>query len=447
MICFTAVRWVQADNGRKQHPGNKAVNRRATAAGLAPGRRRQTRTSLWAGDPGLGRYLGGDYDWLRVEAITGGGGQTCGRDGVDFSLNAGQRELPVRPVSRSPYMGDNPAGKLLRSVEGGAYWVAVAPALARLPTALGYRMACWRGDLLFRCQTGKRTELARNVRLVLGNELSPAAQQQVVRDWFRLLSCGVVDVKRLRRGARPLRRLVEIRGREHLEAALAAGKGAILCSAHFGSHASGLSVLHASGFPVTHIGRWDHNYNYDHRVNYNRRVGVSPLERWFWERVYTRPVLRYRQRPNIEPWSGRPQVAMQAAAVLRANEVLSISIDAPPLDNERARAVDVPFLGRRAQLLPGVVTLAQLTGAPVLMGFLYRGADYRHQVWEISAPVPLEGETATAFGGCVAEVSAAIRRSPAHWNFWHTVDFARLGLIEPQRDRSPAAEPRRDGRS
>ena len=69
-------------------------------------------------------------------------------------------------------------------------------------------------------------------------------------------------MKRLRRGARPLRRLVEIRGREHLEAALAAGKGAILCSGHFGSHASGLSVLHASGFPVTHIGRWDHNYNY-----------------------------------------------------------------------------------------------------------------------------------------------------------------------------------------
>ena len=77
------------------------------------------------------------------------------------------------------------------------------------------------------------------------------------------------------------------------------------------------------------------------------------------------------------------------------------------------------------------MTLAQLTGAPVLMGFLYRGADYRHQVWEISGPVPLEGETATAFGRCVADVSAAIRRSPAHWNLWHTVDVSRLGLIEP----------------
>jgi lauroyl/myristoyl acyltransferase len=348
---------------------------------------------------------------------------------VDFSLDADQRELPVRSESRSPRMADNPAGELLRGVEGVAYWAVAAPVLARLPAALGYRIACWRGDFLFRCQAGKRTELERNVRLVLGNDLSPAAVQQVVRDWFRLLSCSTVDVKRLRHGARPLRQLVEIRGQEHLEAALAAGKGAILCSAHFGSHASGLSVLHASGFPVTHIGRWDHNYKY---TFHHYTVGLSSAKRWFWNLVYTRPVLRYRQRPNIEPWPGRPQVAVLAAAALRANEVVSISIDAPPLDNEQARAVDVPFLGHRALLQPGVVTLAQLTGAPVLMGFLYRGADYRHQVWEISAPVPLEGETAAAFGRCAAEVSAAIRRSPAHWNLWHTVDVARLGLIEPQ---------------
>jgi hypothetical protein len=65
------------------------------------------------------------------------------------------------------------------------------------------------------------------------------------------------------------------------------------------------------------------------------------------------------------------------------------------------------------------------------MAFLYREADYRHQVWEISAPVPLEGGTATAFGRCVDEMSAAIRRSPAHWNFWHTVNVARIGLIDP----------------
>ena len=152
-------------------------------------------------------------------------------------------------------MGDNRARRLLRTAKRAAYLAVVAPAVGRLPAALSYRMACWRGDWHFRCQAGKRTEMARNLRLVLGDELSPAAAQQVTREWFRLGSCGAVDLMRLRRGTQPLRRLVKIRGREHLAAALAAGKGAIVCTGHFHSRDSGFSVLHASGFPVTTIGR------------------------------------------------------------------------------------------------------------------------------------------------------------------------------------------------
>jgi len=108
---------------------------------------------------------------------------------------------------------------------------------------------------------------------------------------------------RLRHRARPLRRLVHIRGREHLEAALAQGNGAILCSAHIGSYDSGFSVLHASGFPVTTIGRWQHNYT----------AGLSSAERRFWDLVYARRLRRHRHRPNIEPWAGRVAAAWEAA--------------------------------------------------------------------------------------------------------------------------------------
>jgi len=324
-------------------------------------------------------------------------------------------------------VGDSRAERALRSAEGVAYWGAAAPLLSWLPTALGYRMACARGDWLFRRQDGKRTELARNLRQVL--ELSPAAVQQVTWDWFRFASCQAVDVKLLRGQAEPLKRLVEIQGREHLEAALAAGKGAIVCSAHFGSYDTGVSLLHASGFPVTNIGRWQYKYT----------ARLSSAERRFWDLVYGRPLRRHRQRPNIEPWPGRVEVAALAAAALRANEVVTIAIDAPPLDSDRARAVEVPFLGRRARLLPGLVTLAQLTGAPVLTGFLYRSADYRHQVLEISPPVPVGGEAAPAFGRCAAAVSTAIRRSPAHWVYWASrADLANLGLVASAQDGSPA---------
>jgi lauroyl/myristoyl acyltransferase len=329
-------------------------------------------------------------------------------------------------------MSESRAEKLLRSVEGVAYWAAVAPTLALLPAALGYRIAGRRGDWEFRYRHGKRDELVRNLRQLLGDELSPDVARQLARDWFRFASCEAIDVMRLRYRARPLRRLVEIRGREHLDAALAKGKGAILCSAHFGSYDSCFSLLGASGFPVTTIGRWQHNYT----------AGMSSAERRFWDLVYARRLRRHRHRPNIEPWAGRVTVGAQAAAILRANEVVTIAIDAPPLGSDADRTVEVPFLGRRARLVPGAVMLAQLTGAPLLPGFMYRAADCRHQVLEISAPVPMEGDTATAFARCAAEVSNAIRRSPAHWNYWASRgDLADLGLIPPAGDGSPAVRP------
>jgi len=77
-----------------------------------------------------------------------------------------------------------------------------------------------------------------------------------------------------------------------------------------------------------------------------------------------------------------------------------------------------------------VVTLAQLTGAPVLMVFMHRQADYRHQVLDISPPVPADGGPAAAFGRCVAAMDTAVRANPAQWVYWaNTADLATLGLL------------------
>jgi lauroyl/myristoyl acyltransferase len=327
--------------------------------------------------------------------------------------------------------------RLLYAAEGFAWWAAAAPVLARLPAAAGYGVARRRGDWLWRRQTGKRAELARNVQRVLGSELTAAAVHDLTREWFRNASCEALDIKRLHGSGRALRRLVEIRGQEHLDAALAQGRGAIVCSAHFGSFDSAFSMLGACGFPVTTIGRWQHNFT----------VGLSSAERRFWDRVYARPLRRHRNRPNIEPWTGRFDVAARAASTLRAGEVLTIAIDAPPIDSDLNRAVEVPFLGRTARLLPGAAAIAQATRSPVLMCFAYRRPDYRHQVLEISAPVPTDGDAATVLGRCVAAMSAAIVRSPAHWRYWASpADLATLGLLpaEPEESPAPAAVPLAD---
>jgi lauroyl/myristoyl acyltransferase len=328
---------------------------------------------------------------------------------------------PRRPrPGRAGWPGSVRAGRLLFQAESVAYWLITAPLIAFLPARLAYRVACWRADWTFRFWPEKRSEVVRDLRRVLGEELSPEEAERLARDAFRIRTCEVIDLMRLRGRARSLGRLVEIRGREHLDAALAGGRGAIICSAHFGSYMGAFSLLHASGIPVTTIGRWWWKYP----------PGGSSAEQRMWELIYARRVLRHRQRANIEPWPGRVQVAAQAAAALRGNEVVTICSDAPPLDAELTRTIEVPFLGRQARLLPGVVTLARLTGAPVLMAFAHRSADYRHQVLEISPPLPMQGETATAFEQCVAMMDAAIRANPAEWDFWFEPnDLARLGLL------------------
>jgi KDO2-lipid IV(A) lauroyltransferase len=212
---------------------------------------------------------------------------------------------------------------------------------------------------------------------------------------------------------------VEFRGREHLEAAMAAGKGAILCSAHYGSYESAFSLIHASGIPVTEVGRWWWHYD----------PNASPAIRRFWDFAFARRVLRYRQGPNIEPWAGRIMSGVQAIRTLRRNEVVLICTDAAPQEGDESRIVKVPFLGGEATFLPGVVPLARSSGAPVLMVSVYRLADYRHQVVEISPPISLEGELQEAFARCAAVMDATIRTNPALWTTWEEDHgLADLGL-------------------
>ena len=144
---------------------------------------------------------------------------------------------------------------LLRRLEIFAYWL-VAPLVARLPSKLAYGIACRRGDWLFRDWLEGTAIITRNLRQIFGETLSPAEAERVAREAFRAGSCDVIDIMRLRSRTRPLRKLVEIRGREHLEAAIVEGKGAILCTAHFGSYDTAFSLIHADGFPVTAIGHW-----------------------------------------------------------------------------------------------------------------------------------------------------------------------------------------------
>lgn len=307
-------------------------------------------------------------------------------------------------------------------LELAIYHLVIVPLVAFLPAPLAYRLALLRGDWRYRWDRAKREEIMRSLEVVLGEQLSPIERTHVARDFFRMRSCQPVDVMRLSGKGRLLTSLVEIRGLEHIKDALAAGKGAIIASAHFGSFGPAFSLLGAYGFPITVIGRYP--------TPFASNLKRSAIERFFFRQLIQKPVERHRHRPTIEPRAGRLDMAVQAASILRQNELIAICLDpAVARAEDRARAVQVDFLNGKALLLPGAVSIAQLMRTPVLMTFMHRSADWRHQVLEISPPMSLEGDTVTAFGRCLAVVESVIRQNPAHWHCWNFFSLFWLGLL------------------
>lgn len=315
--------------------------------------------------------------------------------------------------------GKSKLEQILCKLEKLLYILVIVPLVAFLPAPIAYRIACWLGDWAYRYDTFICEQIMYCLKEVLGDRFSTAEYSQFTRDFFRRRYCEAIDMMRLAGRGSALKRLVEIRGLEHLEAALATGKGAILCSAHFGFFNGGFSLLGAWGFPITVVG--DQKSKSD--------PSISLFMRLFWRFSIENRVARHRRRPNIQPAKGSVEAALQIAETLRSNEVIALAIDVPTAREDHGRAVTVDFLGHKIPLLPGGVSIAKVTGSQVLTLVMHRSSNWYHQILEIY-PVLIDDDIENAFKRCVAIVEAPIQRNLAHWNGWENPkSLVELGLL------------------
>ncbi|HEV2106105.1 MAG TPA: hypothetical protein VGU27_10280, partial [Candidatus Eisenbacteria bacterium] len=115
-------------------------------------------------------------------------------------------------------------------------------------TAAGLARALARGAFALR-PPARRAAEANLQRLLPG--ASGAERTALAREAFAHFALTLVDFLRLRRLPRAaLLDAFEIRGREHLEAARAGGRGVIVLSAHLGCWEWGAAWLGASGVPL-----------------------------------------------------------------------------------------------------------------------------------------------------------------------------------------------------
>jgi KDO2-lipid IV(A) lauroyltransferase len=318
---------------------------------------------------------------------------------------------------------------IMRELEELLYRSIVVPLVAFLPAPIAYGVARLRADWCYRLKASERERIMRNLKGVLGHQLSLAERAQVARDYIRRHSCEAIDTMRLAGRGRALARLVEIRGLEYIKAARADGKGVIICSAHFGLYSGSFSLLGARGFPVTTVGDWRTTYD----------TAMSPLQRFLWRDIHEKRVGRHR-RPNIEPAKERFGTAIRMMEILRSNELITMAVETPLPAEDKARAMQVDFLGHQMLVLTGAVSVAQLTGAQLLVLIVRRSKDWMHQVIEISPPIPLDGDTGLTVKRYMAMLESPIRQSLAHWDYWgSTQNLVDMGLL-PAREQHEEIE-------
>jgi len=153
--------------------------------------------------------------------------------------------------------------------------------------------------------------------------------------------------------------LAELRGKEHIDAALADGKGVILLTGHLGNWEIAGSRIAAEGYPLSVIARAQRDTAITDHVRRTREtLGMRVLH--------------------------RDVAVRQSMRALRHNELVGILLD----QNAGDDGIFVDFFGHLASTAPGAAAFALRTEAAVLPTFDWRRADHTHVV-EVSAPVPL----------------------------------------------------------
>lgn len=135
------------------------------------------------------------------------------------------------------------------------------------------------GLLYYRLDERRREALRANLRQVLGPSASDAEVERVVRKGFRLYGRYWGEAFRLENLTREdVRGRMSIQGREHLDAALAEGRGTILAVPHLGNWDAGAAWVVAEGYPLTAlVERLKPAELFDRFVAYRRALGMEIL--------------------------------------------------------------------------------------------------------------------------------------------------------------------------
>ena len=228
------------------------------------------------------------------------------------------------------------------------HWAMVGfgPLIRLLPTR-SIRWFAWVFARLVEAVSCRRRRMVdANIRAALGEDLSAAEVRRIRRSSIVNAAKTIAELLKIRwLTSEQIKGLITLEGAEHLDAALARGKGAIVVTAHFGNWELTGALVSVLGYPLSVIAR-DAN-----------------------DRLLRELVNQSRQSKGVKVF-GRSD-ARRLLRALAANECVAILPD----QHAAEAAVRVRFLGRPADTATGPATFALRTGAAIVPVFSYRLPD------------------------------------------------------------------------
>jgi lauroyl/myristoyl acyltransferase len=279
--------------------------------------------------------------------------------------------------------------------------------IARAPRGVLQALSRIGGDVVR--QLGRDgEEMREELRLLFGDEAPPFPEDEIIRQAYRGAMFNEIEVLRYPNlEPATIDQVCEIEGREHLDAALARGKGAIVLIGHYGANQMIMPALGHKGYPMNQLSApppvW---------ADILRDTRTTPL----WEKVLARRWELEQRLPvrhiNVFKFL-RP-----AFDALRRNEVLGLAFDG----GGGTGWTQVQLMARTANLSSQSVQLWRKTGAVLLPTVVVRepGAE-RHKViieppleWQ---PVPGKRteETRVNMQAIVDRFATWVARHPDHY--------------------------------
>jgi phosphatidylinositol dimannoside acyltransferase len=238
---------------------------------------------------------------------------------------------------------------------------------------------------------GRRHMVGRHLRRVRGDELTGWAMRLAVWRAFRSYAEYWLDTFRLSR-LRPQDIELDAEGLEHLDRALAAGRGAILATPHLGSWDLAAAWLAGQGYPLAAV---------------VERLQPPELLEWF---------AAVRRRCGVEVIVRGDDVWDRLEDALGRNAVVALVCDR----DLSGRGVEVELFGERTTLPTGPARLSRRCGTPLLPVGVYRRGRRHRGVVHPPVAVPTGGDerddVAVAAQRLADRLEVVIRAAPEQWH-------------------------------